>query len=94
MSNRETSGPAFPDVWGQFNEVGGQISSEEGMTLRDWFAGRYLPDNVELSLELAEKLIGRKAPIGPIEQIDFALDLQATLAYRHADAMLKARSES
>ena len=44
MSEQQTpisdAGPAFPGTWGQFNEVGGQVVTEGGMSLRDYFAGQ------------------------------------------------------
>jgi hypothetical protein len=83
MSNIETGGPAFPVVghfWG--DRLGGQL--DHGMTLRDYFA--------------AKAMQGRMAGDYPWSDIGFTpvngltlIENEAVLAYRVADAMLKAR---
>lgn len=69
----ETGGAAFP--------IPGMA---RGMTLRDYFAARALPQVIEQERVFAANLIH---PEG------FRFDLVASTAYRMADAMLKARVE-
>lgn len=74
----DTGGPAFPGTWGQFNEVGGQVASEDGMTLRDHFAGKALPAEIEGWL--------RSETRPDYKEI-------AESCYEAADAMLQARKK-
>lgn len=81
-----TGGPAFPTA--QTNGAGAKWT-DEGMTLRDWFAGQALPaiyatDDVIVSLGEGGRRTTRDAT---------ATDI-ARFAYQLADAMLAARGNT
>jgi len=69
--------PAFPEVPADCNGYEGRA----GMTLRDHFAGKALPQTIAAVFEIHPNGSGTK---------DFA-ETCATLAYQMADAMLAAR---
>jgi hypothetical protein len=71
MSNKNDGGPAFP--CGYHPE--GNSADQQGMTLRDWFAGQALAG-------LCASTTHDDSP---------GTALLATWAYQQADAMLKAR---
>ena len=80
MSTKPDGGPAFPGAMG--------IGQNEGMSLRDWFAGMALSGlatNQEMLLA-NDELVTRMGTAG----ID---RLQANKAYRLADAMLTERNK-
>ncbi len=72
--SKETGGPAFPDHGGKYDCTG-------GMTLRDYFAAKALPDLIA----------GYSRNQGSGPYLDASPDEIAYWAYRYADAMLKAR---
>lgn len=46
MTDREDGGPAFPRA-GHINEHGNEVGAEDGLSLRDWFAGQALAGMME-----------------------------------------------
>ncbi len=80
MSERDDGGPAFPRAM-SVTEINADPGAE-GMSLRDWFAGRVLPSFVLSGLQIAqvEKKLGENI-----------LREAASASYEIADAMLKAR---
>ena len=78
MSTKDDGGPAFP-AYTSMGEV-----SWEGMTLRDYFAAKALVGCVSMSRTYSEELDKQKSS-APLDQFI------ASMAYRLADAMLKAR---
>ena len=88
MSDRDDGGPAFPnygvDVW----EHGCWVPMpQEGMTLRDYFAGQAL-----LGLITKFPLMDQEGEFGkaPVDMLQIKLKM-AESAYWYADAMLEAR---
>lgn len=76
MAETKDGGPAFPNRWANEGE-------NEGMTLRDWFAGKAIPAIIAATSD------GKHQPnIKDGEHIRFAI---ARDAYDMADAMLAAR---
>ena len=69
MSAQDNGGPAFP-------RDGGESVGNEGMTLRDWFAGQFM----EQASALASGKDGEFDPVAA-----------SHACYEYADAMLKAR---
>lgn len=76
MSDKPENPPAFPRP----NLANNSHEPQDGMTLRDYFAGQVLPYAAEIAKEA-------KGPAG-----EFFGD-SARLAYVIADAMLEAREE-
>lgn len=74
MSNTNTGGPAFPCVAIGVDEYGECRQPHEGMTLRDYFAAKAM-QGYSSSADW---------------RIDMGPDETAFLAYKQADAMLKA----
>jgi hypothetical protein len=72
MTNKQTGGPAFPAP------AGVSHITEQGMTLRDYFASKAI-----------QGLLANGEYFDEIGGTDAAKS--AALAYKHADAMLKAR---
>ena len=70
MSKENDGGPAFPSI---FTQPG--VRAEDGMSLRDWFAGMALQ--------------GTLGALGENDYLKAAFVARA--AYAYADAMLKAR---
>jgi hypothetical protein len=85
MSEINDGGPAFPETCDEYdNEVSKyRIRSYGGMTLRDYFAAKALPAVIE------EYCRGNGTCIGT----DHILGNASIIAYKLADAMLKARTE-
>ena len=84
MSNTNTGGPAFPHVY--FDEQLNQGRVMHGMTLRDYFAAKAM---AHMSLP-TRGFTGNNS--WRIEEIDGSiLEGLSAVAYRWADAMLKAR---
>lgn len=73
MSATDTSGPAFP------NEL------DEGMTLRDYFAGKAIVECIRVAESQTPQTI--REP-----KLSVLFDKAALYAYAVADAMLKARN--
>lgn len=80
MSTPNDGGPAFPNV----PSDPGYTLWDQGMSLRDWFAGQAL--NGLLSNLLALTDVQRNQY--PNDRLE---ELAATLSFEAADAMLKAR---
>ena len=86
MNEIETGGPAFP-TFHQSTLNGHPIPEMEGMALRDYFA--------------AKAMQGRMAGTYPWSDLEFkpingltTIENEAALAYKVADAMLKARAKA
>lgn len=75
--SKETGGPAFPTEAVQIGELG--LSREDGMTLRDWFAG--------------QALIGMLSNPNIETHPDAGAYGLAKFSYFQADAMLAERSK-
>lgn len=103
--SKETGGPAFPT---QINNSGitpikgfnGEeikpqtFSAYPGMTLRDYFAAHSAEVSDEISIQYAEKIVGRKMPdfaAMPLDNAAFWAEYRAIMRYIEADAMLAAR---
>lgn len=80
MSEKDTGGPAFPLPLGNENID----PSVAGMTLRDYFAAKAMQGR------MAGDTRWQEMDFTPINGLD-VIDNEAVLAYRIADAMLKAR---
>jgi hypothetical protein len=78
MSNTNTSGPAFPV---QSIYIEDQETNSQGMTLRDYFAAKAMQ-----SILLSDRYPG-------VFGVNRYETVTAILAYKMADAMLKARDE-
>lgn len=78
MSNNSAQGePAFPLLYGERD-----LGHNEGMSLRDWFAGQALVS------------IGAWMPAGYVNlDTDAARQARAEWAYQQADALLSERSK-
>jgi hypothetical protein len=72
MTQPQDGGPAFPPTFGMSGEIG------EGMSLRDWFAGRALA-----------QVIGNLTS----NHGDWSYQEVATCAYDQADAMIAERNK-
>lgn len=59
--------------------------------LRDFFAATISNNDFTLNgnTELGEELVGRPVPSGAVEQIEWALELDAKIRYMRADAMIR-----
>jgi hypothetical protein len=75
MSKINDGGPAFPSTIQYFPDDK-NANEEQGMTLRDWFAGQALAG--------VTSSVNDEISVGQVEGI-------AEIAYALADAMLKAR---
>lgn len=81
---KESGGWAFPTQINRQDGFGNNyIDSEEGMELRDYFAGKALPDLIA----------GYSRNQGSGPYLDASPDEIAYWAYRYADAMLEARKK-
>lgn len=78
---KDTSGPAFPYSGVHKGSDMNYIIDNHGMTLRDYFAAKALPDLIA----------GYSRNQGSGPYLDASPDEIAYWAYRYADAMLKAR---
>jgi len=82
MKSKDNGGPAFPDV--QFTHNNGDTSfKNNGMSLRDWFAGQALAGAMTRASTEDEWPMTEKDPRAAI----------AKAAYGMADAMIAARSK-
>jgi hypothetical protein len=81
MTKRDDGGPAFARPIGEYKEVGAGKWSEhqQGMSLRDYFAGASLP-------ALIENCVSDDRTVPYVEHV-------SALAYRMADAMLAERAK-
>jgi len=80
--SKETGGQAFPKQQWEYDGQNNVLQyQEEGMTLRDYFAAKALPDLIA----------GYSRNQGSGPYLDASPDEIAYWAYRYADAMLKAR---
>lgn len=85
MSKSDNGGSAFP---AHSNKLPGYFENQ-GMSLRDWFAGQVLTGMVTLTIEASHVRTDEEAEA----LIADTMTQRAEYAYRYADAMLKARSE-
>lgn len=105
MAEIENGGPAFPTKHPALDPRASGFFTEDGMTLRDYFAAHeQLDPNESIGLALAERLAGRPHPAprditgniksggDPVEVAVFWADAEAAYRYLRADAMLRARS--
>ena len=102
MDRSKTGGPAFPSFiqWKQGGGMGfegepageeGAITYYSGITARDWLAATM---DCEFDIHeplFAEEIAGRPMPDSPIDQVQWAFEIEAKLRYMKADAMLKVR---
>ncbi|MBX4883979.1 hypothetical protein HJA90_10335 [Rhizobium bangladeshense] len=79
----ENGGPAFPVPHFQ--------DSVDGMSLRDWFAGKALPICIQQLGEIDEADFDQLGRIHGISGKVVIADLAARMAYAHADAMIVIR---
>jgi hypothetical protein len=77
MSKINDGGPAFPSTIQYFPDDK-NANEEQGMTLRDWFAGQALAGLVCDGITVTEENV-------------YGIEDTASLAYACADAMLRAR---
>jgi hypothetical protein len=86
MNTKETRNPnAFPtpmDTSYEYNKAGQTLGNQEGMTLRDYFAGKVIQG------------LSAMQDKGEYMNIEDALDYQAKYAYKMANAMLKYREKT
>lgn len=71
------------------------IGLGQWLTLRDWFAGQMDCDEIRVDVVVGELLTGLPHPdkSDPIARLKWGANLNATLKYLLADAMLKARAQ-
>lgn len=91
---KDTGGPAFPrtgqfdnDVWKSEGGDGIVIDSQNGMTLRDWFAGMAL-QGMCANPDISKVMADRQMQPSEVRE-SFAL-----CAYAQADAMILERAKS
>lgn len=66
-------------------------SGDPAITTRDWLAATMECDFTVHETKLAEEIAGRPMPDTPVEQIQWAFEIEAKIRYMKADAMLKVR---
>jgi hypothetical protein len=104
MDEIKNGGPAFPTKHPALDPRASGFYTEDGMTLRDYFATHeQLDPNESIGLGLAERLAGRphpaprdeggklKAGADPVEVAIFWADAESAYRYLRADAMIRAR---
>lgn len=90
MSDTPVNPQAFPLVVGKPSDEHGMLN--EGMSLRDYFAGKALQSGTPYNLASSYARQISADSMGRTELChDKILELMAEHAYRFADAMLKAR---
>jgi len=82
---KDTGGPAFPTTPQSYEDMD---PAGEGMTLRDWFAGRAMQ-----TVMIDARIPGADADPLPPEAAE-VLAAVAKVSYRVADAMLAERSKT
>jgi hypothetical protein len=98
MSKRDNGGPAFPRPVSDDRTQGDQpdgnrtIRDQEGMTLRDWFAGQTLPP---CTWGVPRRWIDRLKAFFGFDHAGTEIkpETAAKMAYRIADAMLAERAK-
>jgi hypothetical protein len=86
MNTEQDGGPAFPQLCGADT-----VGTNEGMSLRDWFAGQALVGilgNSELFNSLSNALDSQPG----CDTLEHVMSAVALMATQQADAMLKARN--
>ena len=94
MTDRHDGGPAFPRPK-LGDDCGRAFGQQDGMTLRDWFAGQAsAPPESWLHMQrgIDRNRNPHNEPHKPAPRDDF--QLTAEWKFAHADAMLAARSEA
>lgn len=88
MTEINDGGPAFPTV-------AGHTVYSHGMLLRDWFASQERLGENDVTISMAEKLMGEKVPTGEygIATMQWWAEAEARYKYLRADAMLAAREK-
>lgn len=91
MSEIKNGGPAFPR---SSQGPMGDLDRDDGMTLRDWFAGQARHEDLAVpeKIEECSKLIGLTLGDIWIPRIHFPR-LISQLRYEHADAMIAEREK-
>jgi hypothetical protein len=87
MSSKENGGPAFARPFsknGEFSDSQ-QNRSQEGMSLRDYFAAKALPAILQSDLMVAATRAAKARGLSPEQAVAMA-------AYEMADAMLQERA--
>lgn len=93
MSDTNTGGPAFPGLNAEYTGISSdgqeryEIQPSGGMTLRDYFAAKAMQGDIASMVDPNGERCGIQ-----IDLPDENLVRLATLYYRMADAMLKARA--
>jgi len=101
-SKIDDGGPAFPkmqsflkrDNQRERDRFTYDVSGDDGMSLRDWFAGNMIPGEIDFpSLDIAALWMGVSPPDPDnfIETMEFVVNLEAFLRFKKADAMIAAR---
>lgn len=84
MANRNTGGPAFPRPFST-EQANRRVLEQDGMSLRDWFAGQSLAAIANSTILMAAKQVAE-------EDHSTSNAVIAKLAYELADAMLEERA--
>lgn len=82
MSTINDGGPAFPTQWNESDNSGWKV--DDGMSLRDWFAGRVLGAAMTSANGLGNLTKEERA---------LAFAQVAVISYEAADAMIAAREK-
>lgn len=90
--SKDNGGPAFPRPHSQRYQDE-QFHTQPGMTLRDYFAAKANPAELNVSSHDAANLVGRVCPFDSAGKIQWLADVHAALCWTMADAMLKARAQ-
>jgi len=91
---KDDGGPAFPRDSFRDGEAG-LLITQNGMTLRDWFAGQVCITG-ESSPDFMAGIVGRRCPgtcADPIERLKFEAEYEAIVRGIKADAMLSEREK-
>lgn len=94
MTNKDNGGPAFPAQPTQHIAPGVTIESNNGMTLRDYFAAHTTVELEGYGVGYAEEVVGRKMPdfaTDPLANAKFWAEFRARMRFIEADAMIRAR---
>ena len=90
MTNKDSGGPAFPTMEANYQN---ENVRGEGMSLRDYFAEKARPQDLNMTLRDGVAIMGRDCPDDVIEKIKWAAELSAIVSGIMADAMLKERNK-
>lgn len=90
--SKDNGGHAFPLAFEDATSTPG-THVQYGMTLRDYFAAKANPAELNVSSHDAANLVGRVCPFDSAGKIQWLADVHAELCWKMADAMLKARAQ-